>query len=405
MKRTHWKLAIVMALIAMLCATAQAAKDKKDKPKRTPAAKTAQAAESERKVTEDQVPPPALKTLKKMAGKAEITEFAEEIEHGSTFYEGSWKTKAGANMDVLVTKSGDLVEIEEQMPAKKLPPAALKAAQKLAGKNAEVASEKKTMILYEIKFTKDGAIHEVLLTPDGRVVEQEIEKGTSEDRDDEEGDDDADDEDDDEDGDDEDEDEDEEHGDKVSLNDVPKAVRAAIRKNLDGGRIEDIEQIKSGKKVIFEVDIIIEGKEVELRLGADGKVLSRKVESDEDDEGDEDADDDEEDDDEDGDDDDEDDDEDGDNDEEEVSARDVPSAVRATIRKLARGGTVEEITKEDENGKVIYEVEIKIGDKEYELEIAANGKLLKKELADDEEDDDDEDEDDDEDGDDEDKDD
>jgi len=290
MRHTHWKLAIVLALIAMLCATAHAAKDKK-KAKGSPKAKVAQAAETEREVKQDQVPAAALKTLKKMARGAKITEFAEEMEHGSTFYEGSWKTKAGTNVDVLVTKAGDLVEIEEQVPTKKLPAAALKAAQKLAGKGAKVASEMKTMILYEIKFTKGDAHHEVLLTPDGRVVEQEIEKGKSDD-----------------DGDDE-EEEEEEDGDD---------------------------------------------------------------DDDDDDEDDEDSDDDE--------------------DEDEVSIKDVPKAVRATILKQARKGKVEEITKEKEDGKVIYEVEIEVGDKEYDLEIAANGKLLKKELE--EEDDDDEDEDD-----------
>lgn len=71
--------------------------------------------ESERQITKEEVPEAALATLKKLAGRAEITEFAEESEQGHTFYEGSWKSQSGANMDVLVTKSGALVEIEEQV--------------------------------------------------------------------------------------------------------------------------------------------------------------------------------------------------------------------------------------------------------------------------------------------------
>jgi len=50
------------------------------------------------------------------------------------------------------------------------------------------------MILYEVKFSKDNTRHELLLTPDGRRVEEEVEKGKPHD-DDDEGDDDEDDDD------------------------------------------------------------------------------------------------------------------------------------------------------------------------------------------------------------------
>jgi len=378
MRKPHWQLAIVTVLIAMLCTTAYAAKDKK-KAKRPAATKTSPAAESERKVTENQVPAPALKTLKQLARKAEITEFSEEIEHGSTFYEGSWKTKAGTNVDVLVTKAGALVEIEEQIPPKKLPAAALRAAQKLAGKDAEVACEQKTMILYEIKFTKDGASHEVLLTPDGRVAEQEIEKGKSDDGD-EDGNkvknSDDEDRDNEEKGDNEkdrDGDQEEENGQKVSFNDVPKAVQATIRKNLDGGKIEDIEQIGSGKKTIYETDIIINGKEVELRVGTEGQVLSKKVETDEDGDDEEKGDNQK--------------DRDSDEDQEngrKISVKDVPQAVRATVRKHLDGGKIEDIERIGGGKKVIYEVDIIINGKEVELRVGIDGQVLSKKIESDE---------------------
>ncbi len=174
--------------------------------------------ESERQVKKEQVPKAALATLKKLAGRAEITEFAEEIEHGHTFYEGSWKSRSGANIDVLVTKSGDLVEIEEQVDTDKVPSAVLKAARKVAGKGAKLTFEQKTMILYEVKFSKDNSRHELLLTPDGRWVEEEVEKGKSDDEHDmkakcEDDNDDDDDEEDDEDDDDEDDDDDDDDDD------------------------------------------------------------------------------------------------------------------------------------------------------------------------------------------------
>jgi hypothetical protein len=182
MRRRHWKLVIVLVLVGvMVCVAASAQKGKKAKQ-----LAAAKAGEAERTVTAAEVPAAALAALKKLAAGAEITEFAEEMEHGSTFYEGSWKSPSGANMDVLVTPTGDLVEIEEEVSGDKVPAAVLKAAKKAAGRGAELAFEKKTMILYEAKFQKAKKQRELLLTPDGRRFEEKANKGKTED---EEGDD------------------------------------------------------------------------------------------------------------------------------------------------------------------------------------------------------------------------
>ena len=173
-----------------------------DKDKKKDKADDKGKGEIERKVKEAKVPKAAMATLKRLADGAKITEFAEEIEFGHTFYEGSWKNRSGANMDVLVTQTGDLVEIEQQVDIKKVPGAALKMARKAAGKDVELAFEKKTMILYEVKFRKGDSRHELLLTPDGRRVEEQIEKGKP-DKKEEDGDD---------------EDEDDKHDMKANLN-------------------------------------------------------------------------------------------------------------------------------------------------------------------------------------------
>lgn len=183
MRRKHFKIVAVMTLLAvMLCAVTYARKEK-EKGKQAPPAEAvkpteaAKPAEAERKVTETDIPVAALAALKKLAAGAEITEFAEEIEYGHTFYEGSWKSASGANMDVLVTPTGDLMEIEEQLSIDNVPAAALKVAQKAAGKETELASEKKTMILYEFRFQKEGSEQELLLTPDGRRFDEDAAVG------------------------------------------------------------------------------------------------------------------------------------------------------------------------------------------------------------------------------------
>ena len=281
MRREHWKLvAVVILLVVMLSAAVYARKGKERTRRSSPA-------EVERKVTEGQVPAAALATLKKLAGRAKITEFAEEIEHGHTFYEGSWKARSGAKTDVLVTKTGDLVEIERQVGARQVPAAVRKAARKAAGKGPDLAFEKKTMILYEVKFQKGNSRHELLVTPDGRHVEHEVER-VKRDEDDDEGDD--------------------------SIGEVPRAVKITVLKHARGREVEAIECEDEGGQAVYEVGVIIGGKEGELKVDAKGKLVSKEIENDDDDddEDDDDEDDDDEDDDDEDDDDEDDDDEDDD---------------------------------------------------------------------------------------------
>jgi hypothetical protein len=141
--------------------------------------------EQERKVTEKEVPAPALAALKKLAGGAAFTEFAEEIEHGHKFYEGSWKGPDG-NVDALVTEPGDLVEMEEAVAAEKVPAPARAAAQKEAGKDAKLMWEKKTVVMYEVHFKKNGKGQEMILTPDGRRFHEEGGEKDAQDQDEDE---------------------------------------------------------------------------------------------------------------------------------------------------------------------------------------------------------------------------
>src|SRR5688500_7759193 len=68
----------------------------------------------------------------------------------------------------------------------------------------------------------------------------------------------------------------------------------------------------------------------------------------------------------------------GDSKEETVKLEDCPKAVQDTIRKAAAGGKIEEVEKETENGKTVYEAEVVIDGDEYEVKVADDGKLLSK---------------------------
>lgn len=152
-------------------------------------------AEQERKVAETEVSAAALQALRRLAGKAPIREFAEEIEHGHRFYEGSW-TGPDGNVDALVTESGDLVEIEEIIPAERVPAAVRAATEREAGRDARMTFEKKTLVMYEVHYRKGDRGREMILTPDGRRYH---EAGAGNGRGDEDGDDEDEDEDEDDD--------------------------------------------------------------------------------------------------------------------------------------------------------------------------------------------------------------
>ncbi|MFQ6133455.1 MAG: PepSY domain-containing protein [Armatimonadota bacterium] len=164
---------------------------------------------------------------------------------------------------------------------------------------------------------------------------------------------------------------------QVSLDQVPPAVKATILKAAEGGTITEIEVETENGQTVYEAEVIIDGKEVDILVAPDGALLGKEVEGDEEEDEEEvevEADDD--------------DDEEGE--EELVALEDVPAAVKATILKEAGDGTIEEIERETENGQVVYEAEVVIDGEEVDIEVAADGTLLGKEVEGDEEEDEEE---------------
>ncbi len=212
----------------------------------------------------------------------------------------------------------------------------------------EAEVEEEGVKVYEIELKQDGQEFEVTVAPDGTIIETEAE---------------------------------------ITLADVPEAVKAAVAGAAGGAEVKDIckEITYAVVKLValdkpqttYEAEVVIDGQEVELKLAADGTILSREVEDDDDDEGD---------------DDDEDDNDDEDEDEQEVSIDEVPEAVKATILKEAAGAEIKEVEMEIEDGKTIYEAEVIVDGQEVEIKVAADGTLLGKEVEDEDDEDDDEEE-------------
>lgn len=83
-------------------------------------------------------------------------------------------------------------------------------------------------------------------------------------------------------------------------------------------------------------------------------------------------------------------DDDGDN-EQEVSVAQLPAPIKRALKDIKIGQLAEVEREKDGKGKVIYEVELRVGKHEVELKLGADGKLLGVEIegADDDDDDDD----------------
>ena len=103
--------------------------------------------------------------------------------------------------------------------------------------------------VYEVELEQSDQEVELTISPDGKIIEKESE---------------------------------------VTMDDLPPAVKAAIAKASKGGQVKEIEQettyyVVTLKKletplVTYEAEIIIDGKESEIKFASDGKLLSKKVE-------------------------------------------------------------------------------------------------------------------------------
>jgi hypothetical protein len=221
----------------------------------------------------------------------------------------------------------------------------------------EVSSEGRT--LYRASVEIDGAQFDVVLGPNGRLLSKVFARVAPADEDE------ADDaalQDGDEDGD-----------DKAARGEDDDDKAAAGKDDDDddrkeaGGKDDDDDDVKEGK-----------GKDDDDEKEAEGKDDDDRKDGDkEDDDG-------------------KNDDKDGDGEEGDQALKlsDLPASVRRTLKRESRGGEIEDLERETENGRVIYSADVEYetddGELVYEVEIAENGTLLHKvlEQGDDDEDDD-----------------
>jgi len=65
---------------------------------------------------------------------------------------------------------------------------------------------------------------------------------------------------------------------KMTLDQVPPAVRDALKREAQGAPITAVDKEDHNGKTIYETDVTINGKNIEIKVDPDGKVVSKKPE-------------------------------------------------------------------------------------------------------------------------------
>lgn len=130
----------------------------------------------EKKIKRSDLPAPVEKAVAAESAGATIRGFSEEKENGSTYYEVEL-TVNGHGKDVLMDKTGVIVEVEEEVAVDMLPPAVKDGLTAKAGKGkitrVESITKHDKLVAYEADVVTDGKRSEVQVGPDGKPLDHE----------------------------------------------------------------------------------------------------------------------------------------------------------------------------------------------------------------------------------------
>ena len=126
---------------------------------------------------------------------------------------------------------------------------------------------------------------------------------------------------------------------RVTLADLPAAVHTTIDREMPGAEIKLIEKEEEHGNVVYDVEAKFKGKDVEMDIASDGKVLTR---------------------------------------EESVPFASLPAAVRVAAEKDFGGTKDLDASKEGENGRTFYEVEGKKAGQKAALKFTEDGRQAEK---------------------------
>jgi hypothetical protein len=173
----------------------------------------------------------------------------------------------------IVSSDGAVVSVESKVAAETLPKAVAAAiSEKIKGGKIVGAEKEETYMepqlvklakaktTYEAEVTADGKTFEIVVDAAGTVLKMKAKEADKEEKDGEEA------------------DKDDEQ--VVSMDKLPAVVKAAIVKAAEGGTVKEVVSEKEDNKTTYEATIVINGKESEIKVDADGKAIEKKAEKD-----------------------------------------------------------------------------------------------------------------------------
>ena len=144
-------------------------------------------------------------------------------------------------------------------------------------------------------------------------------------------------------------------GDELKLSDCPVAVQKTLQREANGAEIEEVESETEDGETTYGAEVTFDGKEYKIVVAEDGTLIEKVL----------------------------------DETEEiqvlEIDLSDCPAAVQKTLKREANGGEIKAVDKETKDGKAIYEIDVKIDGKNYEIRIGEDGILISKALDEEEE--------------------
>jgi hypothetical protein len=153
----------------------------------------------------------------------------------------------------------------------------------------------------------------------------------------------------------------------IKFSECPAAVQKTLTREARGAKIDKVDLESKDGRVVFEADVVIDGKNYEILVAPNGALIAKKLDEDEEEN------------------------------EVEMKLADCPAAVQKTLMREADGATIDEVDKITTEGRNLYKVNVKIDGRNFDVVVTEEGLLLSKELDEDEDDEDEDDEDEDED--------
>tara|TARA_R110001592_G_scaffold109492_1_gene305299 strand:- start:51 stop:701 length:651 start_codon:yes stop_codon:yes gene_type:complete len=142
-------------------------------------------------------------------------------------------------------------------------------------------------------------------------------------------------------------------GKDVSLQEVPDGVRTTIEKYVGAGKLTEIERSNERGQLVYEVQVKLDGKKSEFRVSSTGEYLGASGDDDDDE---------------------------GDNVEEQsVTWEQLPTSVQKTIGDALGGVKPTGLTKEAEDGYVLYEAAYGAKGAIHEIKLTDKGEIIESE--------------------------